>query len=110
MITIDEVYKKHFSSRYYTKKGVMDFAKDYHKIKMEEKEDVKKYRVSYYYLATGMEGRADSFPEQIVSARNEDEACYKYFKSNGIDQGTFEEFMKKPEHHRRWGITIEEIK
>ncbi len=26
---IIKLYKKHFQSRYYTKKGVLDFAKDY---------------------------------------------------------------------------------
>ncbi len=64
-----------------------------------------KFRISYYYLATGMEGRADEFPEKIIEANSQDEAIYKYTSSVGIGYNSFKEFMSKEKYLREWGIT-----
>lgn len=70
---------------------------------------MKKYKISYYYLATGMEGKADTYPEKIIKAESEDKAVYEYHKSNGIDFGSFDDFMKKERYVRYWGISCDAI-
>lgn len=70
---------------------------------------MKKYKLKYFYLATGMEGIPQEFPEKIIEAESKEEAYYKYHTSNGIDFGTFEDFLKKEEHVRHWATSCEEI-
>lgn len=70
---------------------------------------MKKFKLKYYYLATGMEGIPQEYPEKIIEAKNKDEALYKYHKSNGIDYGSFEDFMEKEEYIREWATSCEEI-
>jgi len=56
-----------------------------------------------------MEGIAQEYPEKIIEADSEEEAYYKYHKSNGIDFGTFEEFQKKPEYVQKWATSLKLI-
>lgn len=70
-----------------------------------------KYKLKYWYLATGMEGIADEYPEKIIDAESEDEAFYKYHKSNGLFKNdSFKSFMKNQKYVREWGTTINKIK
>lgn len=68
-----------------------------------------KFKLKYYYLATGMELGPQEYPEKIVEADSRDHAFYLYHKSNGIDFGTFEEFMLAPKVEREWATSCEEI-
>lgn len=70
---------------------------------------MKKFKLKYYYLATGMEGIPQEYPEKIVETSTRDEAYYKYHISNGVDFGSFEEFMKKEKYIREWATSCEEI-
>ena len=71
---------------------------------------MKRYKVSYYYLATGMEGRADVIPERIIEAENEDLANYLFMVQSGYFESfrktSFLEFMKRKEYERKWGMSI----
>ena len=69
----------------------------------------KTYRLKYWYLATGMEGIPDEYPEKVIEATSRDEAFYKYHLSNGVDFGSFEEFMEKEKYVREWGTVCKEI-
>ena len=70
---------------------------------------MKKFKLKYWYLATGMEGIPHEYPEKIIEAKNRDEAFYLYSKSNGIDFGTFKEFMNRDKTTREWGTSCKEI-
>ncbi len=70
---------------------------------------MKKFKLKYWYLASGMEGGPDEFPEQIIEANSRDEAFYKYNTSNGIDLGTFDDFMKKEKYVREWATSCTEV-
>lgn len=70
---------------------------------------MKMYRLSFYYLATGMEGKAMEFPEQEVKAESMDEAIYIYHTNNGIAHGTFLNFMSKPKDTREFATICAEI-
>lgn len=70
---------------------------------------MKHYKIKYYYLATGMEGIPEEYPEKIIEAESRDKALYLYHTSNGIDFGTFDEFMNKEQYVREWGINCEEV-
>lgn len=70
---------------------------------------MKKFKLKYYYLATGMEGIPQEYPEKIIEAECRDEAIYKYHKSNGIDYGSFEDFMEKEKYIREWATSCEEM-
>ena len=63
------------------------------------------YKLKYYYLASGMNGIAQEYPEKTIKAESKDRALYEYHKSNGIDFGSFEEFMKKEKYVREWATT-----
>jgi hypothetical protein len=67
------------------------------------------FEIEYYYLATGMEGVADTYPKKRIKAESKDLAIYEYHSSNGINFNTFEEFMSKEQYIREWGITCKEI-
>lgn len=66
--------------------------------------------ISYYYLATGMEGIPDTRPEELVCAESVDHATYKYHLKHfpSINEKSFEEWMNLSESHRTWGLTIKE--
>lgn len=66
---------------------------------------MERFEIEYYYLATGMEGIADTYPKKIIEAESQEEAIYKYHTSNGIKFGSFEDFIELPKHVRYWGIT-----
>ena len=67
------------------------------------------FKLKYWYLAKGMEGRPDEYPEKTIEANSKDEAYYKYHTSNGIDFGTFEDFMKQEQHVREWATSCAEV-
>ena len=87
---------------------------------------LKKFKISYYYLATGMEGIPDIFPEKIIEAPTEEMAVYIYslmfFGATSLEEiqsiraynganysfKSFENFIKEEEKDY-WGITIKEI-
>lgn len=69
----------------------------------------KTYRLKYWYLATGMEGIPDEYPEKVIKATSRDEAFYNYHLSNGVNFGSFEEFMEQEKYVREWGTVCEEI-
>lgn len=69
---------------------------------------MKKYELKYWYMAQGMDF-PDEYPLKTIYANSQSEAIYKYHSSNGIDFGTFEEFMERPLHVREWGITCKKI-
>jgi hypothetical protein len=70
---------------------------------------MKKFKLKYWYLATGMEGIPDEYPEKIIEAVSKDEAFYKYHTSNGINFGTFDDFMKKEQYVREWATSCTEV-
>ena len=86
---------------------------------------LKKYRISYFYLASGMEGIADEYPEKVIEAPTKPLAVYIYYlmffaetdlnkmsnrgKGNDFCNISFEDFMRKEDHDDYWGITIEEV-
>lgn len=47
----------------------------------------KPYHVTYYYLATGMEGRADTYDYGVVYANSKEEAIKKVARFRGTDWG-----------------------
>lgn len=70
---------------------------------------MKKFKLKYLYLATGMEGIPDEYPEKIIEANSKDEAFYKYHILNGIEFGTFDDFMKKEQYVREWATSCVEV-
>ena len=66
---------------------------------------MKNYKLKYYYLATGMEGVAQEYSEKTIKAESKDRALYEYHKGNGINFGSFEEFMKKEQYAREWATS-----
>ena len=70
-----------------------------------------KYKISYYW-----EDISQKYPEKIIEASSKEEAAYKYHKSNGIDVGTYEEFLEEEEyvalHYmvKHWGLIIKLIR
>lgn len=49
--------------------------------------------------------RVQEYPEKILKAESKDRAFYEYHKINGIDFGSFEEFMKEEQYVREWATT-----
>lgn len=70
---------------------------------------MKKFKLKYWYLASGMEGIPQEYPEKIINADSRDEALYKYHTSNGIDFKSFEEFTKKEQYIKECATTCQEI-
>ena len=75
---------------------------------MKMKKTVKKYKLKYE--ATDNKGIILSYPTAEIKAENEEYAYYEYFQMNGINFGTFEQFMEKPEHVRHWATSCEVVK
>ena len=78
---------------------------------MSEKLDkpLNRYRLKFFYLATGMEGIPQEYPEKIIEATSRDEAFYKYHKSNGIEFGSFEDFMRREQYVREWATSCKQV-
>ena len=54
---------------------------------MREKKKKKPYHVTYYYLATGMEGLADTHDYGVIWAMSKEEAINLVAKRRGTDWG-----------------------
>lgn len=63
-----------------------------------------KYHVSYYYLATGMEGHADTKDYGIIEANSKQEALD--YVVNNIDTWRAKETN---DAHKYWGLNAQEI-
>lgn len=76
-----------------------------------EQSKLQKFRISYYYLATGMEGVPDIFPEKIIEAPSRDMAAYIYCMMffEGMRGKSFSEFEKQDAVYRYWGLTMMEL-
>jgi hypothetical protein len=105
--------------------------KEYNELEQEiinkQQSKLKKFKISYYYLATGMEGMPDILPEKVIEAPTKELATYIYclmffastslkeiesIKSrDGFDYSfkDFESFLRKDEIYKYWGISIEEL-
>ena len=70
---------------------------------------MKKYIISYYYLATGMEGKPQTYPEMKIEAPNKIEAAFFYQNhfNKSITREVFDDYR---EVHKFWGLDITEIK
>ena len=93
----------------------------------KEESKLRRFKISYYYLATGMEGIADAFPEKIIEAPTKELATYiyhmmflsatnlkeiEYIKSYGGGDYAFldfESFLKSDDTIKYWGTSIKEI-
>jgi len=65
------------------------------------------FKISYYYLATGMEGKADIIPETHVEADSQDLAIFNFWKAHGYYANLkFDSFMRLSKTEREWGLTI----
>ena len=99
---------------------------NYQDIIKKEQAKLKKFKISYFYLATGMEGIPDIFPEKIIEAPTKEMAVFiyhtmfftpttlqeindikKYNKDYNID--SFEDFLKLEDAYKYWGTTVEEV-
>lgn len=81
------------------------------KIIEREQAKLKKFKISYYYLATGMEGAPDIYPEKIIEAPTKELAIYLYHLMffDGYYEKSFNEYMKQNEVYREWGTKVEEL-
>ena len=70
---------------------------------------MKKYHVTYYYLATGMEGRADTDDFGIIEANSEDEAIEKAVHIPGHNHYTEKPLDGANLCHRYWGLSAKEV-
>jgi len=68
---------------------------------------MKKYHVRYYYLATGMEGRADTNDYGIIEAKSELDA--KEYVVNNIDTKRKEYSLDTDSCYRHWGLIAKEV-
>jgi hypothetical protein len=72
---------------------------------------MKRFKISYYYCDSGMEGIANEFPECIIDAHNLDMAIFIYhllYTKSYLDI-SFREFEKKDEVEKMWGISAIEM-
>jgi hypothetical protein len=97
------------------------------KIIDREQAKLKKFEISYYYLATGMEGIPDIFPKKIIEAPTKEMAVYIYhlmfFASpnlerikdiesyNGGDYARldYKTFLMKEDREKYWGTSVIEV-
>lgn len=71
---------------------------------------MRKFKISYYYLASGMEGKADEHPELTIEAPDKETAAYIYYILFGYHYDTsFIEFGNLDEINKFWGLTIKEL-
>ena len=88
---------------------------------------LKKWRISYYYLATGMEGIPQTYPEKIIEAPTKEMAafiyCVMFMASTNIKQiesimaydgadyarETYHGFLETEDVYKYWGMTIKEV-
>lgn len=67
----------------------------------------KTYRVTYYYLATGMEGVADTRDFGLIEADSEEEA-FEYVVSH-LDTGRQGHSLETNKCHRYWGLSAKKV-
>ena len=67
------------------------------------------YSISFFYLATGMEGIASYIPTLVISEESEDAAIHEYHRRTGTFFKSFAEYMRQDEYVRRWGITCKKV-
>ena len=70
---------------------------------------MEKYKISYFYLATGMEGQADTYPEHIIEAEDKDKAIYNYWNLFTNHYESFEDFISQEKYIREWGISCTKL-
>lgn len=93
----------------------------------EERMKLKKFEISYYYLATGMEGIPDIFPKKIIEAPTKEMAVFIYHlmffasptlekikkieRCNGGDYARqdYKTFLMKEDWEKYWGILVTEV-
>lgn len=97
------------------------------KIIDKQEAKLKRFKISYYYLATGMKGIPDIFPEKIIEAPTKELATYIYnlmfFASTSLKEiesiksyggsnysnTNFESFLRDDDVCKYWGTSIEEL-
>ena len=100
---------------------------DYQRVIDNEQSKLKKFKISYFYLATGMEGVPDIYPEKIIEAPTKELAVYIYhlmfmaatdlrmiesIKSyNGGNYAfqDFETFLRSDDSSKYWGTSVETL-
>lgn len=72
---------------------------------------MKSFLISYYYLATGMEGRADEYPATVIIASSKEMAAYFYnvLFFEPYKDISFASFQLKHESDKYWGLSIKEL-
>ncbi|HEX4888579.1 MAG TPA: hypothetical protein VFV37_11080 [Luteibaculaceae bacterium] len=94
------------------------------KIIEQEQAKLKKFEISYYYLATGMEGIPDIFPKKIIEAPTKEMAVFIYYlmffasptmekiknieSYNGVDYARqdYKTFLMKEDLEKYYGISV----
>lgn len=74
----------------------------------DEPTTTKKYHVTYYYLATGMEGHADTQDFGIIEANSELEALE--YVCQHLDKKRLTYSLETDRTYRYWGLSAKEIK
>jgi len=72
---------------------------------------MKKFKISYYYLASGMEGIPDVIPEEVIEAESKDKANFIFHQKHWpeFQDESFEKFAEQEPHINNWGMSITEI-
>jgi len=72
---------------------------------------MKKFKISYYYLASGMEGIPDVIPEEVIEAESKDKANFIFHQKHwpAFQDESFEKFAEQEPHINNWGMSITEI-
>jgi len=112
---------------HFLNRDIMPIHSEYQHLIDAEQVKLKKFKISYFYLATGMEGTPDIFPEKVIEAPTKELAVYIYhlmfFASTSLEEiekirsgdgdnysmDSFEEFLKENDDDYYWGITVEEV-
>lgn len=92
-----------------------------------EQAKLKKFEISYYYLATGMEGIPDIFPKKIIEAPTKEMAVFIYhlmfFASHTLEEikniesynggdyarQDYKTFLMKKDWEKYWGTSVTEV-
>ena len=105
----------------------MNYEERYKDVIAKEQAKLKKYKISYFYLATGMEGNPDIFPEKIIEAPCKELAVFIYhlmffsetnlksieairsYGGKSYSMKSFEEYLKEEDVYKYWGTSVEEV-
>jgi hypothetical protein len=101
----------------------MDRTEKYKDTLEKHQAKLKRFKISYFYLASGMDGHPDIFPEKIIEAKTKDMAAFIYYMMFFAETDpknfenlkynfafkSFQSFMTQSETHRFWGLQIEEV-